>query len=337
MTFPNGCKLFVGGSSTGAPKDGADAGARTDCTASSRSGVGFHSNPTNQPAVARRRAFCCLVCCHTARRICTAAHPTRDPLRHAASRRATSPSRVATGGGTHQRFLPPSVATRLGEVACAPLRAHDGGGLSSAHNSRHWTEFGGKPLFEFGGNSTTNSNPIQPLAPKIWGKQWSRIGGGICGRIIGRMKRGHVPLWLLRDLPALIGIALELLAADDHGDQQRSQSHARKADRPQRLRRIMHMLPIAEAHLHYALCRQAWRALGWNVREVKLEILPTDHQLVRRRQTLRILPQPDDGPARSLHALHRRPPRDLPHPHTRRCERRARGPWFDGRASRCSP
>lgn len=35
VTFPNGCKLFVGGSSTGAPKDGADEGARTDCTANS--------------------------------------------------------------------------------------------------------------------------------------------------------------------------------------------------------------------------------------------------------------------------------------------------------------
>jgi len=35
VTFPNGCKLFVGGSSTGAPKDGADQGARTDCTATS--------------------------------------------------------------------------------------------------------------------------------------------------------------------------------------------------------------------------------------------------------------------------------------------------------------
>jgi len=34
------------------------------------------------------------------------------------------------------------------------------------------------------------------------------------------------------------------------------------------------MLPIAEAHLHYALSRQAWRALGWNVRDVRLEILP---------------------------------------------------------------
>lgn len=33
----------------------------------------------------------------------------------------------------------------------------------------------------------------------------------------------------------------------------------------------MHMLPIAEAHLHYALCRQAWRAFGWNVRDLKLE------------------------------------------------------------------
>ena len=35
VTFPNGCKLFVGGSSTGAPKDGAEAGTKTDCTASS--------------------------------------------------------------------------------------------------------------------------------------------------------------------------------------------------------------------------------------------------------------------------------------------------------------
>ena len=36
----------------------------------------------------------------------------------------------------------------------------------------------------------------------------------------------------------------------------------------------MHRLPIAEAHLHYALCRRAWRALGWKVREVKLEHFP---------------------------------------------------------------
>ena len=35
VTFPNGCKLFVGGSSTGAPKDGAETGAKTDCTATS--------------------------------------------------------------------------------------------------------------------------------------------------------------------------------------------------------------------------------------------------------------------------------------------------------------
>ena len=35
VTFPNGCKLFVGGSSTGAPKDGAESGAKTDCTATS--------------------------------------------------------------------------------------------------------------------------------------------------------------------------------------------------------------------------------------------------------------------------------------------------------------
>jgi len=36
----------------------------------------------------------------------------------------------------------------------------------------------------------------------------------------------------------------------------------------------MHMAPIAEADLHYALSRRAWRTRGWNVRAVKLEILP---------------------------------------------------------------
>ncbi|MEY4785668.1 MAG: hypothetical protein RIR41_3603 [Pseudomonadota bacterium] len=88
------------------------------------------------------------------------------------------------------------------------------------------------------------------------------------------MKRGHIPLWLLRDPPALIGIALSfwplmiMVISTD-----RRAMPGRKVS-PRIYECIMHMLPIAEAHLHYAPCRQAWRALGWNVREVKLEILP---------------------------------------------------------------
>ena len=88
------------------------------------------------------------------------------------------------------------------------------------------------------------------------------------------MKRGHIPLWLLRDLRVPIGIALSfwplMIMAVSTG---RRAMPGRKVS-PRTYECIMHMLPIAEAHLHYALCRQAWRALGWNVREVELEILP---------------------------------------------------------------
>ena len=88
------------------------------------------------------------------------------------------------------------------------------------------------------------------------------------------MKRGQIPLWLLRDPPALVGIALSfwplIIMVISTG---RRAMPGRKVS-PRIYECIMHMLPIAEAHLHYAPCRQAWRALGWNVREVKLEILP---------------------------------------------------------------
>ena len=88
------------------------------------------------------------------------------------------------------------------------------------------------------------------------------------------MKRGRVPLWLLRDLPALIGIAwsfwpLMILVISSGCRAMRGKPVDRSV-----YDAIMHALPIAEAHLHYALCRQAWRALGWNVRDVRLEILP---------------------------------------------------------------
>ncbi len=88
------------------------------------------------------------------------------------------------------------------------------------------------------------------------------------------MKRGNIPLWLLRDLPALIGIALSfwplmILVI----------SNGRRAMRGRKISQssfdaLMLLLPIAEARLHYALCRQAWRALGWNVRDVQLEVFP---------------------------------------------------------------
>jgi hypothetical protein len=78
-------------------------------------------------------------------------------------------------------------------------------------------------------------------------------------------------LWLLRDLPALIGIAwsfwpLMILVI----------SSGRRAMRGKQVDRsvydaLMQMLPIAEARLRFALHRQAYRVLGWNPRAIALD------------------------------------------------------------------
>ena len=88
------------------------------------------------------------------------------------------------------------------------------------------------------------------------------------------MKPGRTPLWLLRDLAALVGIALSFwpLMIMVIANGRRAMSGRKISPRADEC--VMQMLPIAEAQLHYALCRQAWRALGWNVRDVQLEILP---------------------------------------------------------------
>ena len=88
------------------------------------------------------------------------------------------------------------------------------------------------------------------------------------------MKPGRTPLWLLRDLAALVGIVLSFwpLIIMVIANGRRAMSGRKISPRADEC--VMHMLPIAEAQLHYALCRQAWRALGWNVRDVQLEILP---------------------------------------------------------------
>jgi hypothetical protein len=87
------------------------------------------------------------------------------------------------------------------------------------------------------------------------------------------MKRGNIRLWLLRDLPALIGVAwsfwpLMILVI----------SSGRRAMRGRQLHRsvydaLMQMLPIAEASFRFALHRQAYRALGWNPRAIALDQL----------------------------------------------------------------
>jgi hypothetical protein len=99
------------------------------------------------------------------------------------------------------------------------------------------------------------------------------------------MKRGSIPLWLLRDLPALIGIAWSFWPLMIMVISSARRAMLGKKISPRIYECIMHMLPIAEAHLHYALCRQAWRALGWNVREGRLETFPpiTDWSQLAKR------------------------------------------------------
>jgi hypothetical protein len=85
------------------------------------------------------------------------------------------------------------------------------------------------------------------------------------------MKRGRPPLWLLRDLPALIGIVLSfwplMIMVISNG----RRAMLGKKISPRAFDCVMQMLPIAEAKLRFALHRQAYRALGWNPRAIALD------------------------------------------------------------------
>ena len=88
------------------------------------------------------------------------------------------------------------------------------------------------------------------------------------------MKRKTFPLWLLRDVPALIGLALSfwplmiLVISNGHRAMRGKTIAAHVYET------LMRLLPLAEACLHHALCRQAYRALGWNPRLARLQVLP---------------------------------------------------------------
>jgi len=134
------------------------------------------------------------------------------------------------------------------------------------------------------------------------------------------MERRTFPLWLIRDVTALVSLALNfwslMILVIANG---RKAARGKKVS-PRFQDFVMALLPIAEAHLHFALSRQAYRALGWNPGDVRLEHLPPNQHLARRRPAFRGRSPRDDGPARGLNPLHRNPPPDLTHPRPRRCE-----------------
>ena len=82
-------------------------------------------------------------------------------------------------------------------------------------------------------------------------------------------------MWLLRDLAALVGIVLSfwplmiLVIANGR------RAMLGKKISPRAFDCVMQLLPMAEARLRFALHRQAYRALGWDPRAIRLDdILP---------------------------------------------------------------
>lgn len=108
--------------------------------------------------------------------------------------------------------------------------------------------FGEKPVFESRGNT---------------GAGLAGEDAAVCSR---RGSTGHAPLWLIRDLPVLIGVTLSVwplvIMAIARG---RKAARGRNVS-PAVCKPLMLMLPLAEARLRHALDRQALCAFGRNVR-----------------------------------------------------------------------
>ncbi len=99
------------------------------------------------------------------------------------------------------------------------------------------------------------------------------------------MKRRSFPLWLLRDVLALLGAMLSFWTLIIF-----AMSSARKAASlaeasPSIRDHFALLLVLAEARLDYALWRQAYRRIGWHPRGVSLEVLPpsTDWPYTQKR------------------------------------------------------
>ena len=90
------------------------------------------------------------------------------------------------------------------------------------------------------------------------------------------MKRKGWPIWLLRDIPAFLGVMLSfwplMILVITSGRRIASGKKARRSA----LEGIYMLLSHAEARLAFALWRQAYRRLGWHPRGVQFHMIPVD-------------------------------------------------------------
>jgi len=99
------------------------------------------------------------------------------------------------------------------------------------------------------------------------------------------MKRRSLPIWLLRDVPALMGLLASfwtlIIFAMTSARKAATASQASQSIRD----RFALLLALAEARLDFALWRQAYRRIGWHPGGVALEVFPpsTDWAYTQKR------------------------------------------------------
>jgi hypothetical protein len=98
------------------------------------------------------------------------------------------------------------------------------------------------------------------------------------------MKRKGWPIWLLRDIPAFLGVMfsfwpLVILLISSEGRVMRGKTLSRSV-----FNTIALLLAHAEARLVFALTRQAYRRLGWNPRLVRFNLIPATDRLAEAQE-----------------------------------------------------
>ena len=99
----------------------------------------------------------------------------------------------------------------------------------------------------------------------------SQTGRAASAFVLMPMKRQRLPIWLLRDVPALMGLLASFWTLVIFAMTRRvALTRGAKAFRDH----FALLLALAEARLDYALWRQAYRRIGWHPRSVTLQIPP---------------------------------------------------------------